>query len=106
MTLEDKIGMVKALSGEQDEEVVSAFLSLAGDDLFLAYDPQGTDAEKTAFLDRYGSVQVKAAAYYLNKRGWDFESAHTENGVRREYETGALPPSILMLITPKVKVVS
>ena len=106
MTLDEKIAMVKALSDETEEEVISAFLTLAGDDLFLAYDSHGTQEEKTAFLDRYASVQVKAAAYYLNKRGWDFEKSHSENGVNRVYETGGLPNSILMLISPKVRVVS
>ena len=106
MTDEAKIAMVKALSDETDDNVISAFLAFAGDELFLAYDSHGTQEEKTAFLDRYASVQVKAAAYYLDKRGWDFEVSHNENGISRVYETGGLPASILMLISPKAKVVS
>ena len=81
MTLDEKIAMVKALSDETEEEVVSAFLTLAGKVMY-----------------RY--VQVDLAAYKLNKRGWDYETRHVENGVTREFEAGDVPPSIRNRITP------
>lgn len=99
MTLEDKVAMVRALSDETDDEVISAFLSFAGKELHRIGDPFHTMTEDE-FIERYEDVQIDAAAYKLNKRGWDYAKIYTENGVRREYESGDLPPSLLNRITP------
>lgn len=99
MTDEAKITLVKAMSDETDEEVISAFLTLAGDAIYNYCDPFAT-ADKETVLTKYGSVQAKAAAYYLNKKGWDFQTSHSENGVNRNFETGDLPNSILRELTP------
>lgn len=104
MTDAEKIVMVKAMSDETDDAVISAFLSAAGEAIYHYVDPFQT-VEKQEVLEQYGFVQVKAAAYYLNKRGWDFESSHSENGIGRSYEAGDLPDSILKELTPKVGVV-
>lgn len=101
----DKIVMVKAMSNETDDDVISAFLLKSGEELtavFGIFD----ETEKTDFLNKYGMAQVNAAAYYLNKRGWDFQTAHSENGVSRSFETGGLPDSILRMIPPQAKVFS
>lgn len=105
MTDAEKIVMVKAMTDETDEDVISAFLSKAGEEIYLVADPYKT-ADKDAVLEEYGGVQADAAAYYINKRGWDFQTAHSENGVSRTYESGGLPDSILRRITPKAGVVS
>lgn len=99
MDLEEKIAMVKALSDETDDEVIYAFLGLAGNELYRFGDPYRTMSE-AEFLALYPDAVVEAAAYKLNKRGWDYAKIYTENGVRREYESGDLPPSILSRITP------
>ena len=103
MTEEQKIEMVAALSDETDEDVISAFLAMAGKAIYRYGDPFRTMTEE-AFLALYPDVQVDAAAYKLNKRGWDYQSVYSENGVRREYESGDLPASILNRITPIAKV--
>ena len=100
MTDAEKIVMVKAMTDETDEDVISAFLSKAADEIYLAADPYETET-KEEFLEKYGNVQVDAAAYYINKRGWDFETSHSENGVTRTYESGGLPNSILCRLTGK-----
>ena len=99
MTLDEKITMVKALSDEAEEEVVSAFLTLAGKTLYRYGDPFRTMTEEE-FLELYPDVQVDLAAYKLNKRGWDYETRHVENGVTREYEAGDVPSSVRNRITP------
>ena len=99
MTEEQKITMVKALSDETDEDVIAAFLLLAGEELRRYGDPFRT-MPKEDFLDLYPDVQVDLAAYRLGKRGWDYETSHSENGVARVYESGNIPPSILVKITP------
>ena len=99
MTLEDKVAMVRALSDETDDEVISAFLTFAGKELYRIGDPYETMTEEE-FVAKYEDVQIDVAAYKLNKRGWDYAKIYTENGVRREYESGDLPPSLLNRITP------
>ena len=98
MTAEEKIEMVAALSDETDEDVISAFLAMAGKAIYRYGDPYRTMTEEEV-LALYPDVQVDAAAYKLNKRGWDYEDRHVENGVTREFESGDLPPSILSRIT-------
>lgn len=105
MTDAEKIVMVKAMTDETDEDVISAFLSKAGEEIYLVADPYKT-ADKDDVLEEYGGVQADAAAYYINKRGWDFQTSHSENGVVRSYASGGLPDSILRRITPKAGVVS
>ena len=104
MTDAEKIIMVKAMSDETDDGVVSAFLSAAGEELYHYVDPFETTAKEDV-LEQYGFAQAKLAAYRLNKRGWDFEVSHNENGVGRSYETGDIPASILKELTPKAGVV-
>lgn len=105
MTSAEKIVMVKAMTDETDDDIISAFLSKAGDEICKIADPYQT-SDREEVIGQYGSVQVDIAAYHLNKRGWDFQTAHNENGVSRSYETGGLPDSILKMITPKAGVVS
>lgn len=103
MTTEQQIAMVKALSDETDDNVISAFLSMAESVLYNYIDPFHT-LEMQVAVEPYPDVVVSAAAYMLNKRGWDYQVTYTENGVRREYESGDLPASILNRITPIAKV--
>ena len=104
MTREEKIVMVKALSDETDDNVISAFLSMAETALYHYIDPFATGTKEDA-LAPYPDVVVSAAAYWLDKRGWDFQTTHSENGISRTYESGDLPVSILNRITPKAGVV-
>lgn len=103
METSEMIVMVKALTDESDDTVISAFLSLAGKKICRYGDPFQTMSEED-FLAKYPDVVVDAAAYMLNKRGWDYQVGYTENGVRRDYEAGDLPASILNRITPIAKV--
>lgn len=105
MDLADKIKMVKALSEETDDDIIAAFLGFAGTALWRYGDPFQT-MEEEKFLELYPDVQVDYAAYKLNKRGWDYETSHSENGVSRIFETGDMPPSIMKRITPIASVVS
>lgn len=99
MTEAEKIAAVKLLSDETDDAVISVFLSLAGEAIYHYADPYRAK-EKDEILERYGDVQAVAAAYYINKRGWDFQLSHSDNGVTRSFEAGDLPDSILRRITP------
>ena len=99
MTNAEKIVLVKATTEETDETVISAFLAMAGDAIVHYCDPYGTqDAEE--LLTRYGGVQVRVTAMWLNKRGADGQLSHTENGTSRTYESADIPPSFLRELTP------
>lgn len=99
MTDTDKFALIKAMTDETDDSVISAFLSLVADAVYHAACPYG-NADKAAVIEEYGGVQCRAAAYYLNKRGADGEKSHAENGVNRVYENADLPESLLREITP------
>lgn len=99
MTESTKITLVKGMTDETDEDVISAFLEMAGDEIRNLADPHKS-RERESVLEEYGALQAKAAAYYLNKRGWDGQLAHSENGISRSYESAGLPASITREITP------
>ena len=105
MTDDEKLVLVQALTGEEDDEIISAFLTKAAYEIYNLADP-GRTTDMDSVLAQYGDVQVDIAAYRLNKRGWDYQVSHSENGVTRSYETGDLPDSILRRITPKAWSVS
>ena len=90
--------LVKSMTEETDDEVISAFLELAGQKIYNIADPFKTKSEEE-ILEKYSGLQAQAAAYLLNKRGAEGQTAHTENGIARQYETGDLPPSLVREIT-------
>lgn len=94
----EKIEMVKAMTGETDENTVSAYLELAGNKVCrkaFPFDPTVMDVP-----EQYGFTQVEIAVYLLNKRGAEFETSHSENGISRTYEDADVPSSIMRSITP------
>ena len=99
MTDESKIVLVKSMTDEKDEDIISVFLEMAGDSVCKYCDPYKR-VERETLLEEYGGVQARIAAYFLNKRGADGESAHSENGTSRSYESGDIPESLLRELTP------
>lgn len=94
----EKIGLVKTLSGETDGNTVSVYLAIAGNKICrkaFPFDPTVTEVP-----ERYGYTQVEIAVYLLNKRGAEGETAHSENGISRSYESGDIPASLLREIVP------
>lgn len=94
----EKIEMVKAMTGETDENTVSAYLELAGNKVCrkaFPFDPTVMDVP-----EQYGLTQVEIAVYLLNKRGAEGETNHSENGISRSYEDGDVPPSLMRQIVP------
>ena len=94
----DKIKLAKAMSGEADEDTVSAYLSLAGDKICrraYPFDPTVTEVPA-----QYQFLQVEIAVYLLNKRGAEGQTGHTENGISRSYESGDVPASMMRQVIP------
>lgn len=98
MTDTEKLTTLKAMTGEKDESVLSTYLSIAGNKVLKRAYP--FDSTVTVVPDRYAYNQVEIAAYLVNKRGAEGETAHSENGISRSYEDGDVPPTLLREIVP------
>lgn len=103
MTDAEKLTMVKAMTGETDEDTLSTYLSIAGNKVCRKAYP--FDPTVTAVPPRYDFNQVEIAAYLVNKRGAEGETAHSENGISRSYEDGDVPPTLLREIVPFASVI-
>ena len=104
MTQTEKLQLLKALVGESDnEEVLLAYLNIAGRKILNRAYPYGTD--ETEVPTRYDFLQCEIAAYMLNKRGAEGQTSHSENGISRSYESADVPESMLGAVTPMVGVI-
>lgn len=94
----EKIEMVKFMTGETSDGVVSAYLKIAGNKICRKAYP--FDPTVTEVPEQYSLLQVEIAVYLLNKRGAEGQTGHTENGISRSYESGDVPTSMLRQIVP------
>lgn len=94
----EKKEMVKAMAEETNDSTVSAYLGIAGNKICRKAYP--FDPTVTEVPEQYHFLQVEIAVYLLNKRGAEFETSHSENGISRTYENGDVPPSMLRQIVP------
>ena len=99
MTQAEKLQLLKAMVGASDtEEVLLAYLNIAGSKIIARSYPYGT--EETEVPVRYDFLQCEIAAYLLNKRGAEGQTSHSENGISRSYESADVPESMLGAVTP------
>ena len=99
----EKLTLLKAMVGSSDtDDVLLAYLDVAGRKVLNRAYPYGT--EETEVPSRYEFLQCEIAAYLLNKRGAEGQTAHSENGISRSYESADVPESLLGAITPRVGV--
>lgn len=78
MTDAEKLTMLKAMTGEENESVLSTYLSIAGNKVLKRAYPFNSTV--TEVPDRYAYNQVEIAAYLVNKRGAEGER-HTARTV-------------------------
>ena len=102
MTDAQMIELVKNMSGESADAVVSAYLSMAKMAILNRAFPFVSDEELSGMSVpvRYQNLQCEIAVYLLNKRGAEGQTAHNENGISRSYENGGIPYSMLKQVTP------
>ena len=100
----DKITLVQGMCGEEDVDVISAYLYIAGQKILRRAFPY--DRSRSEVPEEYTHLQLEATVYLLNKRGAEGEASHTENGVSRSYENADLPDSMLREIIPMGGLVS
>lgn len=108
MTEVEKLSLLRAMVGTPNtdenwsDDVLTSYLTIAGRKIInraYPYDDTITDVPR-----RYGYLQCEVAAYLLNKRGAEGQTAHSENGVNRSYESGDVPESMLREVIPHVEV--
>ena len=93
-----KLTLLTNMTDETDDDILSASLINAEEIILNRLYPFG--AADTIMPQRYDSLQVRMAAYFLNKRGAEGQVQHNENNVYRYYESGDVPNSLLDEITP------
>jgi hypothetical protein len=98
----DKLQTLKLLTGATDSEddLLLALLSLAEGKILERLYPY--DHSKETLPTRYVGKQIEIAVYLYNKQGAEGQTAHSENGISRTYESADVPESMLRGIVPFV----
>lgn len=98
----DKLQTLKLLTGASDSEdgLLLALLSLAEGKILERLYPY--DHSKETLPTRYVGKQIEIAVYLYNKQGAEGQTAHSENGISRTYESADVPESMLRGIAPFV----
>ena len=107
MTEVEKLSMLRVMvgqpnTGDWSDEVLISYLAIAGRKILNRAYPYDDEVEEVP--RRYGYLQCDIAAYLLNKRGAEGQTAHSENGVSRSYESADVPESMLSEVVPHVGV--
>lgn len=107
MSENEKLEMIRNMTGETDTAVCSTYLMLAAAKIARRLYPFGApDDFCTADVPaEYAVNQVDIAVYLLNKRGAEGQISHSENGISRSYGDADVPDSMLRGIVPYVGVV-
>ncbi len=101
MTDVEKLAILRKMLDDSDttsDEIANTYLAAAEKAVINLVYPFGDVSEKT-MPERYEYEQIEIAAYMLNKRGAEGETAHTEGGTSRTFETGDIPISLRARIT-------
>jgi len=100
MTNEEKLAKLRLMLDEGDDTsdaIANAYLEAAEKAVINIAFPYGNGTE--VMPEKYEYEQIEIAAYMLNKRGAEGETAHTEGGTSRTFETGDIPISLRARIT-------
>lgn len=84
-----------------DAAVLSVLLEQAGAIVLNRRYPFGYPAGATV-PRQYEHVQVAIALELYNKQGAEGQTAHSENGISRTYESADVSPSLLKQVIPMV----
>jgi hypothetical protein len=104
----EKLSLLRAMVGTPNtdenwsDDVLISYLTIAGQKVINRAYPY--DNTITEVPSRYVHIQCEIAAYLLNKRGAEGQTAHSENGVSRSYESADVPESLLSEVVPHVGV--
>ena len=101
MTDVEKLAILRNMLDDSDttsDDTANTYLAAAEKAVINLVYAFGDVSEKT-MPERYEYEQIEIAAYMLNKRGAEGETAHTEGGTSRTFETGDIPISLRARIT-------
>ena len=107
MTEAEKLSLLRVMVGQPNEgdwsdDVLTSYLRIAGRKIINRAYPYDDDV--TEVPRRYSYLQCDIANYLLNKRGAEGQTAHSENGISRNYESADVPESMLGEVIPHVGV--
>ena len=107
MTEVEKLSMLRVMVGQPNEgdwsdDVLISYLAIAGRKIINRAYPYDDTIDEVP--RRYGYLQCDIAAYLLNKRGAEGQTAHSENGISRSYASADVPESMLSEVVPHVGV--
>ena len=101
MDMNTKVTLLgRMLDSEEDENILLAYLQIAGDKILNRMYPYRDDYTGLSVPDRYAGIQVNIACYLINKRGAEGQIQHIENGIHRNYGDADVPDGMLKDITP------
>ena len=96
----EKIGIVKIMTDEKDDTVISLFLKMSEQIVLNKLYPYETTEEKRVWVNKYDMTQCRIASYLLDKRGAEGETSHSEGGITRTYSSADIPNDLINEITP------
>lgn len=85
------------------DDVLTEYLSEAETEILNRLYPFGNGTE--TLPTKYEKLQIEIAEFLTLKRGAEYEQAHNENGINRNYGENHIPENLLRQITPFAKVV-
>lgn len=103
MTPAEKRAMLATMTEVDDEEILSTYLKLAEGVVLRRCYP--FDQNAVVMPECYETAQLEIACYFIDKRGAEGETEHSENGMIRMYEDGDVPPTLLRRIIPMAGVI-
>lgn len=86
-------------TGDTDDTLFT-YLSIARSKIICRAFPYAKPTDCLAVPEKYRFLQCEIAAYLLNKRGGEGETAHRENGINRTWPTADIPKDMLSQIVP------
>ena len=105
MTNQEMTVMLKSMIGNEEDIVLSTYLSIAGEAIIGRVYPYAKDDEELSVPKKYQMLQVEIAAFLLNKRGAEGQAKHSENGITRDWGSADVPDDMLSRIVPYVGVI-
>lgn len=102
MTIDKKVDMLRRMmdGDETDRGILEVYLELAAQKILNRMYPFKDNYDDLEVPDRYVAVQLKIAAYLLNKRGAEGQIQHIENGIHRNYGSADIPDGMVQEIVP------
>ena len=90
MTDNEKLAKVKLLLGVTDntqDNLLAGYLSMAGEEILnWVYTNYPAPPDDAALPKKYEQVQIQAVITAMTVRGGEGETAHSENGVTRDFK--------------------